>query len=252
MSRLRPAMRRRLVAVAVVGLLAATVVAAATASRYGTTEATAWLAAAALPLGYVAAAPAWWLVRDGAEATTLGVANGITLARGGMYALVAGFLLVVPPAGDPWRWLPALLYGAGAALDAVDGAVARRVGTPTRLGERLDMGFDTLGFLVAPLVAVAWGRLPVWYLSLSAARYCYRLGCALHVRRGGTLRPLPESRVRRPLAGVQMAFIAVALAPVVPVAVVEAAAAVVLVPSLAVFCRDFLVVTSAGGLKQRS
>ena len=53
---------------------------------------------------------------------------------------------------------------------------------------------------------------------------------------------LPPSRVRRPLAGVQMVFITLALAPVLPVGTVGLLAAVVLVPSLAVFARDYLVV----------
>ncbi|WP_435063110.1 CDP-alcohol phosphatidyltransferase family protein [Halobaculum sp. EA56] len=176
----------------------------------------------------------------------VGVANAVTLGRGLLYAGVAGFLLTGPIAGA-LAWAPALLYGAGAALDALDGALARTLGRRTVLGEKLDMGVDTLGFLVAPLVGVAWGRLPVWYLSLSAARYLYRLGRWRRRRRGLPVFPLPDSRVRRPLAGLQMAFIAVALAPVLPPSVVAALAAVVLAPSLAVFARDYLVVAGRLG-----
>jgi CDP-diacylglycerol--glycerol-3-phosphate 3-phosphatidyltransferase len=47
-----------------------------------------------------------------------------------------------------------------------------------------------------------------------------------------------------------MAFIAVALLPLAPVSVVRPAAAVVVVPSLAVFFRDYLVVT--GWLRPRA
>ncbi|MFC7136497.1 CDP-alcohol phosphatidyltransferase family protein [Halobaculum litoreum] len=177
----------------------------------------------------------------GTVAASLGVANGVTLFRGLLYAGVAGFLLTGSLAGA-WAWAPALLYGAGAALDAVDGALARGPGRRTVLGEKLDMGIDTLGFLVAPLVGVAWGRVPVWYLALSAARYLYKLGRWRRERRGLAVYDLPDSRVRRPLAGLQMAFIAVALAPVLPIATVEYLAAVVVTPSLAVFARDYLVV----------
>ncbi|MFC7098160.1 CDP-alcohol phosphatidyltransferase family protein [Halobaculum marinum] len=173
--------------------------------------------------------------------TGLGVANAVTLFRGLLYAAVAGFLLTGRLPG-PWAWAPALLYGAGAALDAVDGAVARGPGRRTVLGEKLDMGVDTLGFLVAPLVGVAWGRIPVWYLALSAARYLFKLGRWRRERRGLPVHDLPESRVRRPLAGLQMAFIAVALAPVLPSFVVAVLAAVVVTPSLVVFVRDYLVV----------
>ena len=252
-------LRRRWWVTVVLFVAAAGAVAAVAAGRLGTGAAARWLAVAAVPLGY-----ALWLLRDslgtnrpptgstaadgGAPvAPTLGVANAVTLARGWLYAGVAGFLLVVPPAGSAWRWLPFAWYGAGAALDWVDGALARTLGRPSRLGARLDFAFDTLGFLVAPLVAVAWGRLPVWYLSLSGARYLFKLGCWTRRRRGLPVAELPESRLRRPLAGLQMAFITVALLPVVPVGPLRTAAAVVLLPSLAVFVRDYLVVAGYVG-----
>ncbi|QLG29489.1 CDP-alcohol phosphatidyltransferase family protein [Halorarum halophilum] len=172
---------------------------------------------------------------------SLGVANVVTLTRGGLYAVVAGFV-VVPP-HEPLLWVPAASYGAGAALDWFDGVVARELGRTTELGTRLDLAFDTLGFVVAPLVAVVWGRLPVWYLSLSAARYVFKAGVAWRRRRGHPVFALPESRVRRPLAAFQMVFITVALAPVLPAGVLRVAAAVALLPSLLVFLRDYLVVS---------
>jgi CDP-diacylglycerol--glycerol-3-phosphate 3-phosphatidyltransferase len=173
---------------------------------------------------------------------TLGVANAVTVARGGLFAAVAGFA-AVEPAGRV-TWLPAVCYGTGCALDLADGAIARWRGRTTVLGARLDMAVDTLGFLVAPVVAVVWGRLPVWYLSLSAARYLFKAGRGYRRARGRPVYDLPPSAVRRPLAGVQMAFISVALAPVLPGATVRALAAVVLAPSLAVFVRDYLVVSA--------
>ncbi|MEF8830127.1 MAG: CDP-alcohol phosphatidyltransferase family protein [Halobacteriales archaeon] len=179
---------------------------------------------------------------------SLGGANGLTLLRGVGVAGVAGFALVPPRAA--FAWVPALLYGGAAALDRLDGYAARATGRTTVLGEKLDMAVDTLGFLVAPLVGVLWGRLPVWYLSLSLARYLFRAGRGLRRRRGRPVYGLPPSRVRRPLAGVQMAFIAVALAPVLPAGTVRVAAAVVLVPSLAVFARDYLAVVGVVGPKR--
>ena len=104
---------------------------------------------------------------------TLGLANAVTLLRGVLYAAAGGFLLV-PPVTPAIRWAPGLCYGAGAALDFLDGRIARRNGRTTVLGARLDLDFDVLGFLVVPLVGVAWGRLPVWYLSLSAAPFVFR------------------------------------------------------------------------------
>jgi CDP-diacylglycerol--glycerol-3-phosphate 3-phosphatidyltransferase len=222
-----------------------------------------WLVGTAVVAGYLL----WFLRRSlgrnhpgdatreagvtGVVSPTLGVANAVTLGRGWLYAADAGFLFVVPPLDSPWRWVPFLLYGTGAALDAVDGALARTVGRETALGTKLDMACDTVGFLVAPLVGVVWGSLPVWYLSISVARYLFKLGRGWRRRRGKPVYDLPESRVRRPLAGVQMAFIVAALCPLVPSTVVWPAAAVVVTPSLVVFARDYLVVAGFLGDAER-
>ncbi|MEF8781020.1 MAG: CDP-alcohol phosphatidyltransferase family protein [Haloferacaceae archaeon] len=177
----------------------------------------------------------------GAWRRLFGVANALTLLRGALYAAVAGFV-VVPP-GTALAWVPAVAYGTGAALDKLDGTVARTVGRETALGRRLDMAFDTFGFVAAPLVAVLWGQLPVWYLSLSAARYVYRAGLAWRRRRDRPVFDLPDGELSRYLAGVQMAFLTLALAPVVPTGLVWTAAPFVLLPSLSVFARDFLIAT---------
>ena len=206
-----------------------------------------WLVGTGVVVGY----QLWFLRRSlgsnhrpagGPLLSTLGFANAVTLGRGWLYAGVAGFVLVVPPADSVWRWAPVAWYGGGIALDWVDGAVARTVGRRTALGTRLDMAFDTVGFLVAPLVGVVWGRLPVWYLSISAARYLFKAGRGWRRSREVPVYDLPPSRVRRPLAALQMLFITTALVPLVPTAVVAPLAAVVVAPSLAVFARDYLVV----------
>ncbi|WP_435183612.1 CDP-alcohol phosphatidyltransferase family protein [Halobellus sp. EA9] len=172
---------------------------------------------------------------------SLGLPNLVTLVRGALFAGVAGFGLLAPTPAVAWA--PAILYGAGCALDAVDGFLARRRGRTTELGAKLDLAIDTTGFLLAPVVAVLWGQLPVWYLSLSAARYLFKLGRGLRRRRGKPVYDLPPSRLRRPLAGLQMAFIAFALAPVLSLSAIRPLAALVLAPSLAVFARDYLAVS---------
>ncbi|WP_277540174.1 CDP-alcohol phosphatidyltransferase family protein [Haloarcula laminariae] len=170
-----------------------------------------------------------------------GLANALTLLRGGLYAVVAGFVVV--PASTTLAWVPAVCYGVGVALDKLDGVVARSVGEETDLGERLDMAVDTFGFVVAPLVAVLWNQLPVWYLALSAARYVYLAGIRYRRHRGRPIHDSPDSDLGKYLAGVQMTFITVALVPAVPSDLVFAVAPAVLAPSLAVFARDFLYVS---------
>ncbi|WP_049898206.1 CDP-alcohol phosphatidyltransferase family protein [Halococcus agarilyticus] len=200
----------------------------------------------ALVVGGLWTGQLWYLTRNltanrslglGTRLRSLGVANAVTLLRGGLFAVVAGFV-VVPP-DTSLAWVPAACYGVGAALDRVDGLVARTVGRPTELGERLDMAFDTFGFVAAPVVAVLWGQLPVWYLSLSAARYVFRGAKYCRQRRGRTLFDRPDSDLGKYLAGVQMVFLTIALAPAIPTDLVVAVAPAVLAPSLAVFVRDY-------------
>jgi CDP-diacylglycerol--glycerol-3-phosphate 3-phosphatidyltransferase len=170
-----------------------------------------------------------------------GLANALTLLRGALYAIVAGFLVV--PADTDLAWVPALCYGVGVALDKLDGTVARTVGQPTAIGSRLDTAFDTFGFVAAPLVAVLWGLLPVWYLSISAARYVFLAGVHARRLRGLRVYDRPDSDLGKYLAGVQMAFITVALVPAAPTGLVRTVAPAVLAPSLIVFGRDYLAVS---------
>jgi CDP-diacylglycerol--glycerol-3-phosphate 3-phosphatidyltransferase len=222
-----------------------------------------WLLGTGVVVGY----QLWFLRRslggnhapeDDDPSASLGPANAVTLVRGWLYAGVAGFVLFAPPETSVWRWAPAAWYGVGALLDRVDGALARTVGRRTVLGARLDLAFDTVGFLVAPLVGVLWDHLPIWYLSISVARYLFKAGRGWRRARGKPVYDLPSSRVRRPLAALQMVFITVALVPVVPQSAVYTAAAVVVTPSLVVFLRDYLVVAghlnarrTAGGRERR-
>jgi CDP-diacylglycerol--glycerol-3-phosphate 3-phosphatidyltransferase len=182
---------------------------------------------------------------DGSLYPGLGLANGVTVFRGGLFAAVAGFVAIEPRPG--LLWVPALLYGTGCALDGLDGLIARLTHRTTVLGAKLDMAFDTLGFLVAPVVGVLWGRLPIWYLLLSLARYLFKAGRGLRRRRGKPVFELPASLVRRPLAGLQMAFITLALSPILPVETIWYLAVIVLTPSLVVFARDYLHVTGRLG-----
>ena len=174
-----------------------------------------------------------------------GLANTITLLRGALYAVVAGFIVV--PVETAFAWVPALCYGTGVVLDKLDGTIARTVGEETVLGTRLDMAFDTFGFVAAPLLAVLWGALPVYYLAISAARYTFVGAVRLHRWRGGTVHSLPDSNLGKYLAGVQMVFVTVALVPVVPTAIIYSVAPVVLAPSIAVFARDYCYATGRLG-----
>lgn len=220
------------VAVLAVGILAL-------GTAVGRQRALAWAAIASPLVAYVA----WFFYSRRDRESGLGairLANAVTVLRGWLFAAVGGFA-ALPPAG-PILWVPGLWYGLGAALDQVDGRLARYTGSESEFGERLDMAVDTMGFAAAPVVAVAWGRLPVWYLLLAAARYLFKLGRGYRQWRGRSVSELTPSSIRRGLAGLQMAFLTLALLPLVAPGTLAVAAVFVLSPSLAMFVRDYLVV----------
>lgn len=226
----------------VVGAVALTLLAA---ELFPADAMTRWMFHPAAVAGVCWAGPLWYTAR-GLDSVrpyryVFGLANSITLVRGGLYALVAGFVVV--PMTTELAWVPAVCYGTGVVLDKLDGTVARTIGKQTPLGTRLDMAFDTLGFVAAPLVAVLWGRLPVWYLSIAAARYVYLGGIRWRRLRGRPVGERPDSDLGKYLAGSQMVFLTVALVPVVHSDTLFAVAPAILAPSLAVFARDFLVVS---------
>lgn len=130
----------------------------------------------------------------------LGAANVVTLTR---LALV----LLLSFVGDR-DVLAGVLVLAVFALDGLDGALARKLGTASAFGERLDMECDALLVLVASLVLHASGRLGAYVLTMGALRYAYVLGLVLleHLRH----QRLPEAP-RSQLARVIFGLVAVSL-----------------------------------------
>jgi CDP-diacylglycerol--glycerol-3-phosphate 3-phosphatidyltransferase len=178
------------------------------------------------------------------SSAALSWATWITIARGLVISVVAGFALEPAP-GDGARWLPGVLYAVAALADRVDGALARRTNDVTALGAKLDVVTDAVGLFVAPLVGVRWGRLPPWYVALALAYPGFRL--ALRARRSRGLPVYLERLKRDPrarfFAGVQMVVVAAALLPVLPRALAWTAATVAMLPTLALFVGEWRLVT---------
>jgi phosphatidylglycerophosphate synthase len=127
----------------------------------------------------------------------LGPANRVTLARamlvGGVTAMVADAMTNRPP-------LPLLvvLASVALALDAVDGYVARRTGSTSKLGARFDMEVDA--FLIMVLSVFDSRTLGWWVLAIGAMRYAFvAAGWALRWLRAS----LPESYARKTVAAIQ-------------------------------------------------
>ena len=177
---------------------------------------------------------------------SLGPANWITLARGGLIALLAGFWLQPWPGRDSttaWSaWLPATLYIAVALADALDGWVARQTGNQTLLGEYLDTRIDALGILVASLVAISYGQLPGFYVSAGLAWYLLRLAVWLRKKSGRPCGEVKRRKGARLMAGLQMAFLGLVLLPLLSPPITHITAVVILLPFLAGFLFDWQMV----------
>lgn len=161
-------------------------------------------------------------------------ADRVTLTRvvlAGGCAAVTVLLLAgtVPPRS--W-WLLSLAVPA-LLLDAVDGLVARRTGTATAAGARLDAEVDA-GVLVVLSLAVA-PTLGAWVLLIGAMRYAFLAAAWV---RPSLRAPLAYSEFRRVVAGLQGAVLAVAIAPAVPVALAAVAVLAGLLLLAASFGRD--------------
>ena len=163
-----------------------------------------WFLQAGLIWGFVCQFTWWQLSLNRANEHaplyhTLGLGNRLTILRGGLIAVTGGFLFLPHEV-----WFAALPYSLSVILDRVDGFVARRYKQTSLLGTQLDITFDALGLMIAPLMAISSGQIHWSYFLLSIAYYIYQAG--LHYRKKQAL-PIyssPENSLRRTLAGFQM------------------------------------------------
>ena len=178
--------------------------------------------------------------------STLGYGTWLTIIRGTLLAVLAGYLFQPWPASDffPGRlsWTPGLLYITASILDYFDGQVARACRHETRLGAFLDINLDALGLLVASLAAVWYGQLPPAYLSVGIVYYAFIAGIWLRKKFSKPVVELTPWRGARVIAGFQMGFVGIALLPIVkpPLTVLTAYGA--MLPLLAGFFRDWMIV----------
>lgn len=151
-------------------------------------------------------------------------ADRVTLLRGvlagGCASLVALSLLGdLPLRSWPLFWLalPAFL------LDGVDGWLARRTGTSSKAGGRLDMETDAAFFLVLSIpLSLAVGP---WVLGIGMLRYVFLAASWLRPALSG---PLAFSSFRRTAAGVQGGVLVAVCSPMVPDTVAAVATATAL------------------------
>ncbi len=198
-------------AAALVCLVVGTAVVVAT----GPTAVPATSLGALLGLVIVAGAGASLVHRPGRWS---GPADRVTLARAVLIAGCATLAVPVLVGVLPARgWPLVALVVPTLALDAVDGAVARRTGTSSEAGRTLDGEMDAAILLVLSLAATR--SLGWWVLGIGLMRYAFLV--AGHARRSLQER-LEFSQFRRVAAAAQGVSLAAGLTPAVPPAAATA------------------------------
>ncbi|MFE3829330.1 CDP-alcohol phosphatidyltransferase family protein [Streptomyces sp. NPDC059092] len=169
-----------------------------------------------------------------------GPANGVTLTRatlvGAVTALVADAFTHRAPVA-----LLVTLTTVALVLDAVDGQVARRIGSVSALGARFDMEVDA--FLILVLSAYVALSLGPWVLLIGAMRYVFVAAARVLPWLNGAL---PPSMARKTVAALQGIALLVATAgflPHLPALAVVLAALALLTWS---FARDIVWLWRAG------
>ncbi|MFP3461736.1 CDP-alcohol phosphatidyltransferase family protein [Arthrobacter globiformis] len=160
-------------------------------------------------------------------------ADRVTLLRA---VLVACCAAATVPAlfGGVGPGTPVVVLGAAAfLLDAVDGAVARRLACVSPAGGRLDVQTDAALVLVLSCAAV-----PIvgpWVLAIGLMWYAF---VAAGWFRPELKRTLPVKRLRKVIGAFQPAALLLAVTPGVPVGVGMSAVVLALVALVASFGRD--------------
>lgn len=173
------------------------------------------------------AALTWGLIHTGVRA--FGPADRVTLLRALLVGCVAAF--TAQSVFDP---IPVGLYititTVALVLDAVDGQVARRTGTASRLGAIFDQEIDA--FLILVLSVYVAESLGAWVLVIGLMRYLFlAAGRVLPWLRA----PLPPSFWGKTAAAIQGIVLLVAAAGVLPHPLTVAAVVI----SLGVLAQSF-------------
>ena len=183
----------------------------ATAALLGVLSATADLAVAGWITGLItgsAAAALLVTARMRSDQPSVHPADWVTLTRALLVAGVAG--LVADSFGRPVPVTALVTLSIIAlVLDAADGQVARRTGTATSLGARLDGEVDA--FLILLLSIIVSQTYGAWVLVIGAARYLLLIAGWLIPWLAA---PLPPRFWRKTVAAVQGIVLVVAAAGV--------------------------------------
>lgn len=140
-----------------------------------------------------------------------GPANGVTVVRAGLVALLAGG--IGNPAAASFLWWAIGVTTLVTALDGVDGWLARRTRMASGFGARLDMETDAALILVLSIFVWQHQKAGAWVLLCGLMRYAF-------VAAGWMIpwmaQPLRSTWRGKAVAVVQFIGLGLALAPIVP------------------------------------
>jgi phosphatidylglycerophosphate synthase len=152
-----------------------------------------------------------------------GAANSVTLLRAVLTMFLLG--LALWPPSSRLGWVAGWTAGAIAALDGVDGWLARRQGLISAFGARFDVETDAALLLVLAVLAWRYDKAGAWVLLIGLMRYLFVAGGFVLTWLNGPLTPTRRGRV---VAVTQMVTLAVILVMPRPVASTAAAVALAL------------------------
>lgn len=139
-----------------------------------------------------------------------GAANSVTQLRLAISSLLAGWtveaMLNLPSVGA----VLILMVSVAAALDAVDGRLARAQGLASPLGARFDMEVDAFFLLLLSLMCWLVDKAGVWVLMAGLMRYLFVAAAWVWPWLAA---PLPASRRRQAICVIQIVCLIVALIP---------------------------------------
>ncbi|MGD8322963.1 MAG: CDP-alcohol phosphatidyltransferase family protein [Gammaproteobacteria bacterium] len=145
------------------------------------------------------------------DAQRFGAANGVTLLRLALTALLSALLLA--PVETSMLWLCIGIATTALLLDGVDGRLARRFGASSRFGARFDMEVDAVLVFVLALLVWHFERAGIWVLAAGLLRYVF-VAAALVLPWMRV--PLPPSLRRKTICIFQSTALLVCIGPIVP------------------------------------
>jgi len=184
-----------------------------------------------------------WLVLQRAavqvDNPVLTLASRITAIRATGAVLLGGFI-VAGTGAETANWLPAVLFAAVAALDGIDGYVARRMDETSTFGGEFDTQVDAFAILIGTIVAVRLGAAPAVFVAIGLYQYVFFLGKKLRQHKGYAVHDLPPRKRRTYVGATSMIAVFVVLLPGVPSGVTWFLAVIAMIPITYSFAVDWL------------